>query len=335
MRAAAPSSPLVDFLSGRPLRPNHGGLWPLIERAVAGVRYPARPRFEEAWGVADRSGRAFWEGLVDAGLVPPSWLHDDSRGFMNSRGWLCGLYRDAARPGALHTIETSKNTYLHVSGGELPPDALPGDLLNRWGEGFVSALLPQPDDVRLAVAMASDVGNVELAESLAREAAERLIPWGAQEVTRVGWWMMPRGQGFGAHRHEGAVDTVTSSVRWAFDNRPLPDDGDRRIEALQWAADRTKRLPSLATPSELLSYATAALRWEILAEERTPVAWVVGGSGPLVSPPHVLRGASYDDFLNPFVPLLEVCALGYSLRSPEGPNYLLFTQAPERPGGGA
>lgn len=296
------TSPLGLFLSGGPARANAvADPWGLIGRALAGANRPARPRLAEARAVAAR-GSLPWRDLVEAGLVPPGWASDPSRGFVSTYGTVRGVFTARDGDGWWTVDDGGRSKAVHRD--NVAPGVDVGDLASSVGWRYGRAVLDAPDGHEIAVALAADLEGAAAAEVFAREAASRLAFWGAEPEPRPAWQILRPWESFAPTLSQGAVERVEEVLR---DETPLLMDAEaaafRRILALTSANNGPHVGP-------IYSLSLASLRWEALAgmNRRAP------------------RGARpfYRDLGNPFTPLLEVAALGYSAGSPEGRTLRIF-----------
>lgn len=303
-----PSAAAVGrFLAGRaPARANApADPWDLIGRAVAGSHTPACPGAERVRRAVEAlprgSGSPLWESLVDAGLVPPGWASDPSRGFVTARGFVAGLFRgfDAAGRGSVRVSDRAHSVYPARS---FQPAPTPGELVNNLGSRLVPSLVDAPDGAALAAAVAADTENVVRAEEFAREAAARMLPWGQGAVSRVGWQVLDAGDEHLPHVLNGPFDFALSDVlKLAADG---PVDEEVRLDRLLHAKAGAK--------------GRLALRY-LVPVQRAAIAhlWWLRAGGEV-------RGVRCADAPSPFDPLLEIFALGYSALSPEGATFRLF-----------
>ena len=288
---------MLDFLSGRAPRANPPrDPWPLLKRAFTGHIGPDRPRLAEATRVARDHRRDFWAALIEAGLVPADWATDRSRGFLTKVGLWAGR---VVGPSAGRVVGPSSDAFI-VELGELwrdipasliDPAVSLGDMVNESSGRFVPSVLDAPDDLHLAVALASDAGNVALAEALARESAERRRPWGGGEVSRLAW---------------ADVDRISLAGRTG------PDLQKHALSRAPVSEADMERLNPWATAGSRLTRHVAEVA-------RRHIAWC-GAAGrrervPEWAPPAV-RGAAYHELPDPFEPQLELAALGYFTEVP-------------------
>lgn len=314
---------IASFLRGAPARANTAARhWDLARRVAANAGRPVRPHLREAWAVADRYPREPWLPLIEAGLLPASWADDPARGFVWSRDRFRGIYRGWSAAGSLR-IETMVGDELLIPPRWAEGLDEPGMLVSREDRGpvtYVPALAARPTDPLLAVALAADAENVIRAEALALEVAERLVPWGAEPVVRVGWELLPPGAALGLNvgmlRVRRFLDAVGASVtRLALDAGELRDLTDRACDAV----------PSHTASGE--AHPAEGARAFVIDN----TAWVraarAGERAPGDAPPALRRFA---DLANPFDPLLEVMAAGYSTMGQEGREMRLFAPVPPR-----
>lgn len=298
----AQSSRLLRFLAGVAPRANAPrDPWDLIGRALAGADRPRRPELAQARAVVARARREpAWGALVEAGLVPSAWASDPSRGFIPSVGFVAGVLGEG--DGDERTVVDARSRARPVRRLDVSPDVEVGDLVIDHRGRFERAALDWPRDDELAVALAADVAGAARAEEFAREAASRLVFWGADPVTRVAWQLLRPGQNFAPTALDGVLVGVTENL---MAEQPLDSEHDaaafrRAAAAAGWG--RAVR--------PLYALAMSLLRWD---------AMVAGDR-------YTLRGGCtfYRDLANPFDPLLELAALGYSAGSPEGNAVRIF-----------
>lgn len=319
-----PAAALRLFLAGRPARANAqpSRAWSLVERAAAGAGRPARPSLARAVDVAAAEPGRPWRALAEAGLIPPSWLDDASRGFVGHHRVVGVLL--PPRPGTdarLRQVESDPSTF-NVFVSETSELLRPGDLVAKRGGHeavYVRALADEPHPA-LAAALAADAANVPQVEELAREVAQALVPWGGRPADVVAWQAGWENERFAVRpdllRRVG--DSARGAVGRAGPNADLSDDFRAALSSLP-------RSPS----PELRGVIFDHLAWVEAARRGRRVTHVAR----FPAAPASLPGARYADLPNPFQPLLELVALGYFTRSPRGSTQVVFV--PPLPGPGA
>jgi hypothetical protein len=114
-------------------------------------------------------GLKSWGALIEAGLVPPEWAGDRSRGFVTSVGLWAGrvVGPSAGRvvgPSAAAFVVELGELWRDIPASLIDPAVSSGDMVNESSGRFSPSILDAPDDVHLAVALAADAGNLALAE---------------------------------------------------------------------------------------------------------------------------------------------------------------------------
>lgn len=321
---------ILRYFGGCVPRPNSGDARALAERAARGFSRSSVLRLAEARAVAEAHPGRAWEALALAGLVPDSWLGDPARGFVNRE--------DIGMLGVVRRHESGRYRVLildgsgwDVVGAKLLGGADHGDLV-ALGEStesgrhtYFPVLEPEPSD-DLAVALAADVVNVELAERLARELASRLEPWGAEPVRRVGWEIYDD-----AGRPEfdlrSALATALKSAEQASTWRERNEDSRLSEKLIPQYIERDGE--SWYNPSGIVRLVIDGhFYWRRLSAAGARIRSFSPETTSTPPPPGSLRDVRYADLLDPFAPLLELAALGYWSNGPEGADLRIFARRP-------
>lgn len=311
---------VARFLRGaRPL-PNAPTL---AERAARGFFRPSRARLDEALAVAAAAppGGA-WEALAAAGLVPDSWVDDPARGFVGESFPWVGVYvRDSKGFAILSSNEDRarwRRARLSEVRGGSPGDAMTFEWAPSIGQGFYRPLLQARPSNALAAALAADAGTVPLAEELALESVRRLVPWGARPPRRVGW----------------VLESAASEVNRV--GMPFFSALDVAFRAVNEAATWRVRSEVSDASSALVPHGETtpdgAARWNPRGVVRFAMEghalWGRMGSEPVAAKHGALRRRRFRDLPDPFVPVLELAALGYWTTGGVGHDALIRAPAP-------
>lgn len=307
----------------RPAYPRRGEALAVLLGAAAGAPSDARlgkwaggelaliPRggLPTPFAFVPPSAAAAWETYEARGLTPAGWA-DEGRAFL--AGWpspravlrveawgvLLGEYDDHEE--ALVTREAQVRAPADFaeapSAGDLvalPPEAV--------GGAWCSALAPVPPTL-LGASLAADVDAARTVEDLAEEALRRARPWHgralADGAARPVWCEGP------AWRTAGTFERAAAACKALMDPHARCCEVDERVDRLTpGERGRTSWLRELAW---------AAARWEAAADMGLRLRATRAGPGGAV------RAAD-----NPFVPLLEVAALGYRVGDTLGRSLLL------------
>lgn len=294
--------------------------------ALRGAWRPARPRLAEARAAVAGGGPRAWESLVSAGLLPPGWIGDARRAFARdrSRGVVRGVLAGGPDGDGVCRVGLAAGGETFAPALALEPRVAVGDevigdpmaITATWiREGavhmqavfracgrpspwFHAAREAVPSSAELPAALAADPDGAAQAEAFVDEAASRLAPWGLPAPARVVWSLAPHLPGPGI---VGPICAVFDAMGLA----PGPDGADavlpHHMALLPHCLARRSCDPTLVHHMQI---AVGFRRWEDLAR-----------SGARVPPPREGRSAPnrarFSELPNPFLPLAEVCALGY------------------------
>ena len=312
------------------------GAHALIERALAGAWRPARPHIADARRAIGAALSSFttWRALFECDVLPPSWEPDGSRAFAVAGGRLFGVLRGDEPAEGVRVVERVAGDRVFVPAFALSSDLVTGDVVDCCARDaflfnelapaaraarlvgsiaptcappshdYESSFVPSPDGT-LALALAADRDHLGLVEALAGEAVERLAPWGIGPVAQVAW--------ADAERLPGRVRCGLSHFDLLYNSLDASCGGMTDEESAiltRWGSRRGSQ-PHLLCHAWL---AFGCARWRRLADRGEWVFWdsILRWHGAEERPTAPLaHGTRFCDLLNPFVPLLEICALGY------------------------
>lgn len=295
---------ISDFLRGRGPAPN--GADAVARAAAEGAGRPRGRRLDEAWAVwrAHEDAPA-WPRLIEAGLLPPSWLDDPHRRFVNKRVY--GVLMAGVSWGGENSVtvidrspDGSPGVVEALPPGVVSPAVRSGALVRAVSvpeigpeSRYIGALEPEPRN-HLAVALAGDAEGAAAAEEFAMEAAWRLLPWGFPAPALIAWELLPHGY-LSARQMRAPLAPL-----WPGSYLPL------RAAAAADAVGLCGLGPSGVAARPLV---IEHLRWRRAVEE--------GARVPSHAPAGA-AGARFGDLPDPFEPLLAIAALGYSALHAEG-----------------
>jgi hypothetical protein len=232
--------------------------------------------------------------------------------------------RIPARPGpAARYIETDPFG-VRVPPSRLHEDVRAGDLVGRLpgraDDFYVRAVSDAPTTATLAAAVAAGAPDVPQAEELVREASARMAPWGGAPARLVAWELLRHPRKAAPIRSGDLLERIGGAVSEA--SPPTPDDV-RRMNEAELTVSRPDDTCLLAGVRQI---ALEHLSWRAAARSGRRVEIRISYGA---QPDPGLAGAFYRDLPDPFEPLLQLAAMGYSARSPVADVVRIF--APELP----